>query len=145
MSRPLVARTRAELEAALGRASSDRGSAEAHSHSDEGARGRVALVPTMGALHAGHASLLSTARGMLDPSDALVVSIFVNPLQFGPGEDLDRYPRSFDADLAICAAEGADVVFAPGVVVVPTASCSPRVGAPTCVQVEPDTLTYPEA
>jgi pantoate--beta-alanine ligase len=101
VSQPLVARTREELEAALTGVRS-RG-------------GRVALVPTMGALHAGHASLLATARGMLGEHDALVVSIFVNPLQFGPGEDLDRYPRSFDADLAICADEGVDVVFAPGV------------------------------
>ena len=115
MSDALVARTRGELQDALGRASSDRGCAGAHSHPDEAAGGRVALVPTMGALHAGHASLLATARRLVTPDDAVVASIFVNPLQFGPGEDLDRYPRSFDADLAICADEGVDVVFAPGV------------------------------
>ncbi|HYH33959.1 MAG TPA: pantoate--beta-alanine ligase, partial [Nocardioides sp.] len=74
-----------------------------------------ALVPTMGALHAGHASLLRTARGLVDADDALVASIFVNPLQFGPGEDLDRYPRTRDADLEVCAREGADLVFAPSV------------------------------
>jgi pantoate--beta-alanine ligase len=66
----------------------------------------------MGALHAGHAALLGVGRRQ---SDLLVASIFVNPLQFGPGEDLDRYPRTFDADLAICEAAGVDVVFAPSV------------------------------
>lgn len=75
--------------------------------------GRVALVPTMGALHEGHATLARQAAAALGPDDALVVSIFVNPLQFGAGEDLDRYPRTFEADLEVCAAEGVDVVFAP--------------------------------
>ena len=71
--------------------------------------GRVVLVPTMGALHEGHLRLVSNAR---DLGGFVVVSIFVNPLQFGPGEDLDRYPRTLDADVA--ALEGlADVVFAP--------------------------------
>lgn len=74
--------------------------------------GRVALVPTMGALHEGHASLMRTAR---EHADTVVVSVFVNPLQFGEGEDLDRYPRTLDADLEVCAAEGVDVVFAPSV------------------------------
>jgi pantoate--beta-alanine ligase len=101
VSDPLVARTRGELQDALAGVRSG--------------GGRVALVPTMGALHAGHASLLATARQLVAPDDAVVASIFVNPLQFGPGEDLERYPRSFDADLAICADEGVDVVFAPGV------------------------------
>jgi pantoate--beta-alanine ligase len=78
-------------------------------------RTRVGFVPTMGALHAGHASLIRTARGALDAGSPVVVSIFVNPLQFGQGEDLDRYPRTFDADLELCAAEGVDVVFAPSV------------------------------
>jgi pantoate--beta-alanine ligase len=73
---------------------------------------RTAFVPTMGALHEGHAALMSTARGH---GDQTVVSIFVNPMQFGAGEDLDRYPRTFDADLAICEARGVDVVFAPSV------------------------------
>ncbi|ASU85751.1 pantoate--beta-alanine ligase [Nocardiopsis gilva YIM 90087] len=74
--------------------------------------GRVALVPTMGALHSGHRSLIAAAR---DHADTVVVSIFVNPLQFGPNEDYDRYPRTLDDDLAICAEDGVDVVFAPPV------------------------------
>jgi pantoate--beta-alanine ligase len=71
--------------------------------------GRVVLVPTMGALHDGHLRLVSRAR---DLGGIVVVSIFVNPLQFGPGEDLDRYPRTLEAD--VVALEGlADIVFAP--------------------------------
>lgn len=73
----------------------------------------VVLVPTMGALHEGHRALLRRAREISAHNGSLVVSIFVNPLQFGPGEDLDRYPRSFRDDLAVCAEEGVDVVFAP--------------------------------
>ncbi|WP_017593245.1 pantoate--beta-alanine ligase [Nocardiopsis potens] len=72
--------------------------------------GRIALVPTMGALHAGHRGLIAAARGR---ADSVVVSIFVNPLQFGPGEDLDRYPRTFEADLRACAEEGVAAVYAP--------------------------------
>jgi len=79
------------------------------------AGGPVGFVPTMGALHEGHASLVRLARERVGPQGRVVVSIFVNPLQFGPGEDLDRYPRSFDADLEVCAREGADVVYAPPV------------------------------
>jgi pantoate--beta-alanine ligase len=75
----------------------------------------VALVPTMGALHEGHAELLRRARSEVGPGAPVVVSIFVNPLQFAAGEDLDRYPRTLDADLAVCAAAGVDVVFAPSV------------------------------
>ncbi len=74
---------------------------------------RIALVPTMGALHAGHASLVRTAREAT--TGPVVVSIFVNPMQFAPTEDLDRYPRTLDADLEVCAAGGVDVVFAPSV------------------------------
>jgi pantoate--beta-alanine ligase len=97
---PVLAHTRGELSALL----SD---ARAGGH-------RVGLVPTMGALHAGHASLLATARGRVDDGP-LVASIFVNPLQFGPHEDLDRYPRTLEADLEVCEREGVDIVFAPTV------------------------------
>ena len=90
---PAVARTRAELAAARA-----------------ALPGTVALVPTMGALHEGHRALLRRAG---EVADSTVVSIFVNPLQFAPTEDLDRYPRTFDADLAMCADEGVDLVFAP--------------------------------
>jgi pantoate--beta-alanine ligase len=78
-------------------------------------RGRVALVPTMGALHEGHAALLRAARGRARKDGLVVASVFVNPLQFGPGEDLDRYPRTLEADLEICEGAGVDVVFAPAV------------------------------
>lgn len=77
--------------------------------------GRVGFVPTMGALHAGHAALLRTAREAVGPDAPVVASIFVNPMQFGPGEDLDRYPRTLERDLETCAAEGADLVFVPTV------------------------------
>lgn len=73
----------------------------------------VVLVPTMGALHAGHAALIDAARARAGSSGTVVVSIFVNPTQFGPGEDLAKYPRTFEADLELCAAHGADAVFAP--------------------------------
>ena len=72
--------------------------------------GRVAVVMTMGALHEGHASLVRAARAA---ADSVLVTVFVNPLQFGQGEDLDRYPRTLQADLALCEREGADVVFTP--------------------------------
>lgn len=72
---------------------------------------RVVLVPTMGALHAGHRELLRTAKRV--PGAATVVSIFVNPLQFGAGEDLSRYPRPLGADLALCEAEGVELAFTP--------------------------------
>jgi pantoate--beta-alanine ligase len=73
--------------------------------------GTVAVVMTMGALHDGHEQLMRAAR---ERADAVLVTIFVNPLQFGPNEDFDRYPRTLDTDLAICARNGVDVVFAPG-------------------------------
>jgi pantoate--beta-alanine ligase len=93
---PVLTRTRDELAAARA-----------------GLPAPVVLVPTMGALHAGHRVLLRTARRLAGPTGSVVVSIFVNPLQFGPGEDLDRYPRTLDDDLDMCAAEGTSLVFAP--------------------------------
>lgn len=98
MSAPLqVARTRRELAAAL----------EALRSGD----GKLALVPTMGNLHPGHLSLLDRAAA---EADVPALSIFVNPLQFGPGEDLDRYPRSEAEDLAQAASRGARLAFVPG-------------------------------
>jgi pantoate--beta-alanine ligase len=73
----------------------------------------VVLVPTMGALHGGHRSLLRRAAGLAGPDGSVVASVFVNPRQFGPAEDLDRYPRTLGADLDMCAGEGVTVVFAP--------------------------------
>jgi pantoate--beta-alanine ligase len=73
---------------------------------------KVALVPTMGALHDGHGELIRHAR-RAPGATVPVVSIFVNPTQFGPGEDLDRYPRSLDADLERCRGAGAELVFTP--------------------------------
>jgi pantoate--beta-alanine ligase len=92
----VLARTKAELASARGALAAP-----------------VVLVPTMGALHSGHRTLLRAARALAGQAGQVVVSIFVNPLQFGPGEDLDRYPRTLDEDLAICAAEGVSLVFAP--------------------------------
>jgi len=78
----------------------------------EALAGPVGLVPTMGALHAGHLSLIETSVRL---SNATVVTIFVNPLQFGPNEDFARYPRTLEADVAACEAAGADLVWAPAV------------------------------
>lgn len=98
MSAPVVATTRAALADALPR---------------ERPAGHVrALVMTMGALHPGHLELVRAARAA---ADEVVVSVFVNPLQFGPGEDYEAYPRTLDADVALLAGEGVDVVFAPDV------------------------------
>lgn len=98
-SSPVLAHTREELAGLL---------ADARRAGE-----RIAFVPTMGALHEGHASLMRTAREAT--AGPVVVSIFVNPMQFAPTEDLDRYPRTLESDLEVCAAEGVDVVFAPGV------------------------------
>ncbi|XTZ13822.1 pantoate--beta-alanine ligase [Micromonospora echinospora] len=74
--------------------------------------GTVGVVMTMGALHSGHESLLRAAR---EQADHVLVTVFVNPLQFGPNEDFDRYPRTLDDDLEVCRRAGADLVFAPSV------------------------------
>jgi pantoate--beta-alanine ligase len=74
----------------------------------------VVLVPTMGALHDGHRTLLRLARELAGPAGTVMASVFVNPLQFGPAEDFDRYPRPLNADLDVCAQEGVGLVFAPG-------------------------------
>ena len=75
-------------------------------------RKTVGFVPTMGALHEGHARLIETARSQCE---YVVVSIFVNPLQFAPNEDFSRYPRALSSDLELCRSRGADLVFAPAV------------------------------
>ncbi len=84
----------------------------AHLDAARGCGRTIGFVPTMGAFHAGHRSLMRAARAA---HDVVVVSLFVNPLQFGPNEDLARYPTDRDGDLAVAAAEGVDVVFAPPV------------------------------
>ena len=81
----------------------------------DGGAGPRAVVMTMGALHQGHAALVRAAREEVGAAGTVVVTVFVNPLQFGAGEDLDRYPRTLEADLELAAAAGADVVFAPPV------------------------------
>jgi pantoate--beta-alanine ligase len=87
----------------------------------------IGLVPTMGALHAGHASLLNAARSQ---TGFVVATIFINPTQFGPNEDLAKYPRTMEQDLQMCAAEGVDLVFVPEAVTIYPA------GFQTFVQVE---------
>ena len=117
----IVARTRAELAAALEklRAPQDRYRRLSSGLLSGGTGGRppggqLVLVPTMGALHDGHRALLRRGRELAGPG-ALAVSIFVNPLQFGPTEDLDKYPRTLDQDLVTCEVERVDLVFAPSV------------------------------
>jgi pantoate--beta-alanine ligase len=83
---------------------------QAHSRAARAAGRSVGLVPTMGAFHGGHESLMRAARA---GSDEMVVSLFVNPAQFGPSEDLAAYPRNFDRDRALADAEGVDLLFAP--------------------------------
>ncbi len=74
---------------------------------------RVGFVPTMGYLHAGHLSLVARARHVVGPRGLVVLSIYVNPTQFGPHEDLSRYPRDFARDQKLCRAAGVDFIFAP--------------------------------
>lgn len=73
----------------------------------------VVLVPTMGALHEGHLTLMREARQIAGPHGKVVVSIFVNPTQFGPKEDFSKYPRELEADTALCNSVGVDMIFAP--------------------------------
>lgn len=96
--KPQIVRTVADLRAAVARW--------------RAAGERVGLVPTMGALHEGHAALVRAARAA---SGFVIVSIFVNPTQFGPKEDFAKYPRTLEADQKLCAEAGADLIFAPGV------------------------------
>ncbi|PJI93948.1 pantoate--beta-alanine ligase [Luteimicrobium subarcticum] len=104
MTEPLLVTTREALADALA------GRPDA---ADATAGGRRAVVMTMGALHDGHLTLVRRARELVGGDGTVVVTIFVNPLQFGAGEDLDAYPRDLDGDLAKVASVGADVVFAP--------------------------------
>src|SRR5260370_30946882 len=94
MSRPVVVQTVSEIRAVVGTARI--------------CGKRVGLVPTMGALHAGHASLIETA---CREGEHVVVSIFVNPAQFGPNQDFSRYPRALDTGLELCGQAGAHAVF----------------------------------
>jgi pantoate--beta-alanine ligase len=118
--RPIVAHTRAELTAARAAALASRATRDA----------TTAVVMTMGALHEGHRELLDVAR---KHAGVVILTVFVNPLQFAPGEDFERYPRTLDADLAVAADAGVDVVFAPSV-----ADMYPH-GAPS-VTVDPGSL-----
>jgi pantoate--beta-alanine ligase len=98
MSEPIVFRTPSEMRV--------------HSRAERRAGRRVALVPTMGALHDGHRSLIESAARV---AETVVVSIFVNPIQFDRSDDFDSYPRVPEEDLAVCAAAGAAAVYLPGV------------------------------
>lgn len=106
----LVAHSRVELRAAL-----------------DTAQGRRAVVMTMGALHEGHVQLMREARQLVGSDGVVVVTIFVNPTQFGVGEDFEKYPRTLAADVAACDAVGVDVVFAPDVEAVYGPDAQPQI------------------
>jgi len=97
---------------------------------------RRALVPTMGALHQGHLDLVNAAREKVGPTGEVVLSIFVNPTQFGDPADLEKYPRTLETDLEKCEAQGVDVVFAPTV-----GEMYPEgIGSPHSISVQPGPL-----
>ncbi len=112
-----LVRTRQDLDGFLARGREEARTGETAGGGEKGrsGAGRVAVVMTMGALHEGHATLVRTARSHVGHDGVVVTTVFVNPLQFGAGEDLDRYPRTLDADMQVAAAAGADAVFAPSV------------------------------
>lgn len=98
----------------------------------------VATVMTLGALHAGHASLIKAAREAVGPQGQVIVTVFVNPLQFGTGEDFDRYPRTLQADTQLAGEAGADIVYAPEVMEIYGSALQAE--AKTPVRVDPGPL-----
>lgn len=115
-----------------------------HINQQKEQRKKIGFVPTMGALHAGHGSLI--ARSVAE-NDHTVVSIFVNPKQFGPTEDLDKYPRTLNADSQLCAQQGANIIFAPHVQglypegFATTVSVAPNLSSILCGQFRPTHFT----
>jgi len=95
---------------------------------------QVGLVPTMGALHQGHLSLIQQARR---DNDLVVISIYVNPLQFGPAEDFQQYPRQLEQDQQICEAAGVDAIFAPNVAEMGAEGNAATTSSPGITQVVP--------